>query len=522
ALAGVMGGEETEVTDATTDVLIESAFFDPASVRRTSQVLGLSTEASYRFERGVDREGALRAQERAAQLICELAGGTATVDAIDVYPEKFTPQAVSLRFARVKNLGALDVPPEDCARILIALGFDFAPLPVEEHGTSANVPGGPLNKSERLKLSVAGAEDSFVVPSWRFDVGREEDLVEEVIRHFGYDKIGEELPGGQTAGEYRPGDRRRRAARQSLVALGFDEAISFSVIDAAHDGRFDLLPGIVEGGDGEDDARAVALSNPILEGVTRMRQTLLPGLLDAVRHNLNHGTRNVRLFELGRVFVAAREAGQLPDEPTSFALVMTGGALEEGRASAARDLDFYDLKGAIESAADAMHVGRLDYAPAEARHLREGQAAEVLLDGRAIGTLGRLAEETAAAYKFRQPVYVAELNFSALLAAPEAPVLYTPLARFPSVARDISLVAGRRVGFEQLRRAVLALGERFLRGVSLVDVYEGANLPEGKRSVTLRVEYRADDRTLRDEEVDEAHARVVEALEENFGAQQRT
>ncbi|HYO63510.1 MAG TPA: phenylalanine--tRNA ligase subunit beta [Pyrinomonadaceae bacterium] len=503
ALAGVMGGEETEVTDATVDVLIESAFFAPASVRRTSQVLGLSTDASYRFERGVDREGALRAQERAAQLICEIAGGTATVDAVDVYPEKFAPSSVSLRFERVKNLGALDVPPEESVRILRALGFE----PEGDDAASAVAPS---------------SSASFAVPSWRFDVEREEDLVEEVVRHFGYDKIGEELPGGQTAGEYRPGDRRRRAARQSLVALGFDEAVNFSFIDAAHDGRFDLLPGLAGGGDGEDAARLVTLTNPIIEGLTRMRQTLLPGLLDAVRHNLNHGTRNVRLFEMGRVFVAAHEAGQLPEEPTSFALVMTGGALEEGRASAARELDFYDLKGAVEAAADAMHVGRLDYVPAEARHLREGQAAQVLHDGRAIGTLGRLAEETAASYKFRQPVYVAELNFSVLLDAPEQAVLYTPLARFPSVARDISLVAGRRVGFEQLRRAALSLGERHLRGVSLVDVYEGANLPEGKRSLTLRVEYRADDRTLRDEEVDEAHARVVRALEENFGAQQRT
>ena len=498
ALAGVMGGEETEVTDATVDVLVESAFFNPASVRRTSQVLGLSTEASYRFERGVDREGALRAQERAAQLICELAGGTATEDALDAYPEKFTPPVVRLRFARVKELGALDVPPRESLRILTALGF------AARDGAEGSASSSPAA--------------SFVSPSWRFDVEREEDLVEEVVRHSGYDRIGEELPASRSAGEYRPRDWRRRAARRTLVALGFDEAISFSFIDAAHDGRFELLPGLVEGD--EDAARFVTLTNPIAEGVTRMRPTLLPGLLDALRHNFNHGTRSVRLFELGRVFVA-REAGQLPDEPAAFALVLTGGALEEGRAAAPREVDFYDLKGAVEAAADAMKVEGLAFEPAAARHLREGQTARVLLDGRPAGTLGRLAEEVSAAYKFRQPVYVAELNFGALLAAPERPVRYAPLARFPSVVRDISLVAGRRVTFEELRRAALEHGGQFCRGVSLVDVYGGANLPEGKRSVTLRAEYRADDRTLRDEEVEAAHAQVVRALAERFGAQLR-
>ncbi|MGH9900778.1 MAG: phenylalanine--tRNA ligase subunit beta, partial [Pyrinomonadaceae bacterium] len=515
ALAGVMGGEETEVSDATRDVLIESAYFDPASVRRTARLLGLHTEASYRFERGVDYDGAVRAPERAAALICEIAGGAATEDVIDVYPNRIKQSSVSLRFTRVRGLTGLDVQAREAVRILTALGFetrDGVIGSVEADATESS--GGGSGAAGQV------ASASFVAPTWRFDIEREEDLVEEVARHAGYENIGEELPRTNIAGEYRAGEVRRRAARLALIAGGFDEAINFSFIDAAHDERFDLLSNPPGGGDGAE--HFVTLSNPIIEGVTRMRPTLLPGLLDAVRHNFHHGTRHVRLFETGLVFLAGAETEGRPLERESFALVMTGAAIEEGRtATGARELDFYDLKGALEAAADAMNVGPLGFEAAGARHLREGQSARVTLGGRPLGTLGRLAEEVAAVYKFRQPVFVAEVNFSALLETEPTPVRYAPLARHPSVARDISLIAGRRVTFAEMKRAVLDLGIGECRGVALVDVFEGGSVPEGKRSVTLRVEYRADDRTLRDEEVDGMHRRVVGTLETRFGAHLR-
>ncbi|HYY98598.1 MAG TPA: hypothetical protein VE642_08410, partial [Pyrinomonadaceae bacterium] len=282
-------------------------------------------------------------------------------------------------------------------------------------------------------------------------------------------------------------------------------------------GRFEVLPGLLKV---EGEGAFVKLSNPIVEGARLMRPTLLPGLLESVRHNFNRGTRNVRLFETGRVFASVGGGEARPNELEAFALVVTGQALEEGRATG-RELDFYDLKGALESAADAMRVGGLEFEPASVRHLREGQSARVTLKGAPVGSLGRLSEEVAALYKFRQPVYVAEVSLTALITSGEEPARYTPLPRFPSVVRDVSLLADRRAGYGDMRRAVLSLGIEECRGVALVDVYEGANVPEGKRSVTLRVEYRADDRTLRDEEADEMHARVVAALESEFGAQLR-
>jgi len=524
ALAGVMGGEETEITEATTDVLIESAYFEPESVRRTSKLLGLQTEASYRFERGTDYEGVRRAQDRCVALICEIAGGEATEDAIDVYPRPVAPATVTLRHERVGKLTGLDISAEESERILTALGFE-----------RKHVRGGewlrevyeamPAGEGEGAVPSVVGAGEAteasrFVVPSWRADVSLEEDLVEEVARHFGYEKIKDELPASGIAGEYRRGEERRRAAKRALNALGFDEAINFSFIEAPNEGAFELLPGLRRPV-GAGGAEFVYLSNPIIEGATLMRPTLLPGLLGAVRHNLNHGTRNLRLFEAGRVFAAAAGDVGRPVEREALALVLAGAAMEEGRAGAARELDFYDLKGALEAASGGAGVAGLEFEPAGVSHLREGQAARVLLGGETVGYLGRLSEELASLYKFKQPVYVAEVDFGALLATDEPLVRYAPLARFPSVVRDVSLLAGRSATFAEMRRAVLELGAEHLRGVSLVDVYEGAGLPEGRRSVTLRVEYRSDERTLRDEEVDASHARVVEALEKNFGAQMR-
>jgi phenylalanyl-tRNA synthetase beta chain len=496
AVAGVMGGEESEISGATQDVLIESAYFNAASVRRTSRVLGLHTEASHRFERGVDHEGVLRALARCVALISELAGGLATEDSIDVYTKRLEPAVVSLRPERVKALTGLDVAADESKRILLSLGF--------------------VEKS---------ADDSqtamtFVAPTWRVDIEREEDLVEEVARHTGYEKIATKLPASSIAGEYQPSERKRRALRGAMTASGFDEAISFSFIDAAHDDRFELLPSFVGSAEGEN--RFVTLSNPIIEGSTRMRPTLLSGMLDAVRHNFNHGTRDVRLFETGRVFAANSERGQLPLERESFALVATGMATEEGRAGAARELDFYDLKGALEMVVDAMNLKPLRFEAAQVKHLRVGQAARISIDGKnAIGSIGRLDEAVAALYKFRQPVYVAEVDLSALLEAEEMPVLYSPLARYPSVVRDISLLVGRRVTLTEMLDTVAGQRLENCRDAKLVDVYEGASLPEGKRSMTLRMEYRSDERTLRDEEVDEMHALLVQALEERFGAQQR-
>src|SRR5215217_2521141 len=488
ALAGIMGGEDSEISTQTTDVLIESAYFAPQSVRQTARKLGMDTEASRRFERGADPAGVLRAQQRCVELICELAGGVATEDAIDVYPQPFSERVIDLRPQRIPALTSLSVETGEIVRILTGLGF------------------------ERTAESADGM--SFKVPSWRVDVEQEEDLVEEVARHTGYEKIGSELPPSSHSGEYQPGEMQQRSLRRALNAFGYDEAINFSFIP--QESRFELIPTLA--GHENDQPQ---LANPIIEEAAWMRSTLLPGLLASLRHNFNHGIRDVRLFEIGRIF-SISEVGELPDETLALAVVATGSALEEDRAQGERELDFFDLKGALETAVDWMNLSELRFAPGSARHLRAGQTAAISSsDGKAIGTIGRLAEHIAASYKFRQPVYVLELDLGALLSGPAKAIQYSPLPRYPSVTRDISLLVNRNVSLDEIFAAVNNQHVADCRSVKLVGTFEGGNIQSSKRSVTLRLEYRSDDRTLRDEEVEESHSRVTAALLEMFAAEQR-
>lgn len=250
-----------------------------------------------------------------------------------------------------------------------------------------------------------------------------------------------------------------------------------------------------------------------------MRPTLLPGLLESVRHNLNRGRRDVRLFEIGRIF-ASFKAGELPHEREALGLIATGGAIEEGRAQATREIDFFELKGALEAAIDATRLGPLSFIKADVKHLRVGQAAGITLrDGTTIGSIGRLAESIAMSYKFRQPVYVVELDLSALLESEQRPTQYVPLPRYPSVVRDVTLLVSRDVSFAELVEAIDARQIADYAGALLVGVYEGQNIPEDKRAITLRVEYRSDERTLRDEEVEARHRSLIDSLLKTFNAQ---
>ena len=308
ALAGVMGGADSEISDTTRDVLIESAHFTPAAVRHTARTLGMQTDASDRFERGTDYENVVRAQARSVALICALAGGTATEDALDVYPRRIEPPKVALRLARVPALTGLPVAPADTIRILTALGCE----PVRAGLLGGAPADGGLSA---LELATAHTNATFVFasPSWRTDIRIEEDLIEEVGRHFGYWHVEDDLPAANSVGEYRAHEDRRRAARRALVACGYDEAINFSFISAAHDEQFELLPALAAR-TGADGAGLVTLANPIIEDAARMRPSLLPGLLAAVRHNFNHGTRDVSLFETGRIFAARAEGEERPFE----------------------------------------------------------------------------------------------------------------------------------------------------------------------------------------------------------------
>lgn len=479
AVGGVMGGFDSGIGSETKNVLLEVACFDRDSIRRTSRELGLATEASYRFERGVDIENLIRASDFASALILDLAGGE-LAEFADVYPtvrSEILIDAPDLR-DEVTRLSGMDVSEEEISETLSALGIE--------------------------KVS----ENEYLAPTWRHDLTIEEDLVEEVVRLAGYDKIGESLPAGGSSGEYQPSEERKRKLRRSLSTLGYDEAISYSFIDASNDGVFEPVPSLFQ----DEDREFVEIVDPIIEGASRMRPSLLPGLLAAVRTNFNHRLRDVKLFEIGKVFAAANSESGLPMERELLAIAATGSEMLENNESAGRKLDFFDLKGALEVAFESIRIEAPDFAACKVRHLQPGQSAEITRDGNVVGYIGRLENDITGSYKFRQPVFVCEVDLELLLCGKETPPAYTSLPVYPSVYRDVTLAISRGTTFSSVRDAVLSQGFELCRHVSFVDVFEGKGLADDQRALTIRLEYRSDERTLTEEEVDAVHSEILENM----------
>lgn len=483
AIAGVMGGADTEISESTQDVLIESAYFNPASVRHTARTLAMDTEASYRFARGADYEAQVRAADRVAQMIAEIARGQVLKGAIDVYPTPITRDSVSLRESRIERLTGLKVSIDQAADILRALEFE-------------------------VELDAAEKQLSAVAPSFRVDVSCEEDLVEEVARHVGYDLVDVTLPMWEGAGKHPSGDKQRRNLRRTLTALGFDEAYSFSFVNGERDRLFRL-----------NGTAAATLLNPIDVNQSEMRTSLVTGLLDAVQHNLNQGTRDVKLFEIGRVFEVAA-ADERPIERELLGMVMTGSVFPDDWRGA-KQIDFYDLKGAVEAALSTLNVSGFTINRACVEYLHPGQSAVLARDGEEIARFGNLHPRVASLYKFRQPVLVGEIEFGKLLALPSTQVRYSALPRFPAASRDVSALMPDTVMWGDIETAVRDLGISEIESVRIFDMYKGKEMREGFHSLAFRVTYRAEGRTLKDEEVAGMHERVRALLENRFGAQMR-
>ena len=495
AVGGVMGGLASSISDATTNVLLEVAYFDRISIRHTSRKLNLATEASYRFERGVDINNLQNASDRAAKLIVELAGGELG-EFVDVYPK---PQPVIKVESRdisyaTKRLTGLEVPETECIRILEALGIERD----EE------------NKDHETTV--------FVSPSWRHDIVIEEDLVEEVARHAGYENVKDELPPAYHAGEYQHTEENERKIRRTLTDLGYDEAMGYSFIDKKHDEVYELVPGLV---DDRVENKYIELKDAVIEGAVRMRPTLLPGLIESARTNFNQQNKNLRLFEIGRVFASHLSEDGLPTERELLAMLVTGNEINENRAMLGREFDFYDAKGGIEAALERAGFANAEFAAADIKHLRPGQAAAVKIDGKPIGSVGRINEEIAANYKFRQPVYVAEIDLQALFEAPCLSAAYAPLSRFPAVVRDVSFTVNRDVSFGAIKKTIEDQEIEICRGVDFVDVYEGKGLASNQRSLTVRLVYRSDERTLIEDDVERLHSQILKRVEEELNIKQR-
>jgi phenylalanyl-tRNA synthetase beta chain len=485
AVAGVMGGEESEISSSTTDVLLESAYFTPASIRRTARALDLHTEASHRFERGTDVGACQRAADRCLQLIQEIAGGEVYTGSIDVYPQVIIPATITLRYQRIQALTGLVVDPARVEQVLQLLGFTVV---CQELGNLWQV----------------------TAPSFRIDIGIEEDLVEEVARVVGYDNIPVSLPPAVGAGVYLPGEDRRRRARQTLINQGYNEAITFSWVKPEIDALF-RDPAVV----------TVAVENPIDDNRPQLRSSLLPGLLEALQRNFSFGLRNVRLFESGHCFQAANTADGYPNEYEQLALVCTGQVNELDWQHNQEMTDFFRLKGTVELLLENCGVKDYDFVTFGSSYLHPGQAAGVKVAGALVGWLGQLAPTIREQFKFKQPVYLAELALEKLLKLAPTVNQYTPLPRLQAVTRDISVVVATAVNYQTIVSAIKELQISELTNITLFDIYVGKTLPPGTHSLSLSLRYQPLAESLTDEQINALNERVISLLMETFNAQLR-
>jgi phenylalanyl-tRNA synthetase beta chain len=489
-LAGVMGGFDTMITDKTRNILIESAWWDPVTVRKTSRRHGLHTDASHRFERGADFESTILSCDLVAALILESGGGELVGDAIDVVSRKIDQAPVVLRLSEVQRILGGNLDAGEIFRILKKLGFGL-------------IPEGQADAQIRVHI-----------PSWRLDVEREIDVIEEIARLHGYDKFENTLPAYSGAVVELPNAAMDASLRTRALALGYNEAVSLTFISHADAERF-------------SSASVLELENPLSEEASVMRTSMAPGMLDMLAWNLNRDSENVRLFEMGRVY---EMRGGERVEPARACLGATntavksslpvGGALDvsKGEPAAAAEA-FRGFKGDVENLLAAFAYRDLSFDRETAEYFHPGRSARVLMDGAVVAQFGQIAESVKAERKLRQDVFLAELDLERLHARGLRTVRFAPLGKYPAVERDFSFVFGDDVEFEAMRGAVTGLRLSALRSFAPVEIFRGGSIAPGKYSILLRARLQSDEGTLRDEQIAQWSSQIVAALQGLGGVQ---
>ena len=481
AVAGVMGGADSEIEDTTTDVLIECAYFDPRSVRRTSRRLALHTDASHRFERGVDPNGVPRVLAAAAATISSLAGGTAIVDVADVVAQPITPRPIVLRKQQIKLLLGTDIPDETTRRVLVGVGCEIQ-----------------KESAETFEVTV---------PTWRPDLQREADLIEEVARVYGYDNIPTSVPRVRAG---RGGDSLFSTMRTTLGSLasanGFYEAISYSFVAPK-----DLLNARVS-------TDAVVMANPLSEDRSVMRTSLLVGLAHSASSALRRQVDEVRLFELGKSFHPSDAA--LPIERRKLGLILAG--ISSAWIGKSRRHDFYDIKGAVESVLSPL-VGELDFAAddsleSSAKFLHPKRRASVAAGDRVLGVMGELHPDVVDALALQGVTAYAEIDLEAVAESVSGrPATQAQaLPRFPAMSRDLAMVVAEQFSAGAIAKALSEAADGLAESVTLFDLYQGGQIPAGQRSLAFRIVYRDPEATLTDKRVQAVHTKVLKAAQAQF------
>jgi len=489
-LAGVMGGFDTMITDKTRNILIESAWWDPLTVRKSSRRHGLHTDASHRFERGADFESTILSCDLVAKLILESGGGELAGDVVDVVSRTLDQAPVVLRVSEVQRILGGNLDAGEIFRILKKLGFGLIPEGQQD------------------------AEFRVQIPSWRLDVEREIDVIEEIARLHGYDKFENTLPTYSGAVVEAPHAAVDAAFRERALALGYDEAVSLTFISHADAETF-------------SSAEVLELENPLSEEASLMRTSMAPGMLDMLAWNLNRDSENVRLFEMGRVY---EMRGGERMEPARACLgatmaavrssLRTGGVLDVSKDEHAAAADaFRSFKGDVENLLALFAYDELSFDRETPDYFHRGRSARALMDGAVVARFGQIAEEVKSQRKLRQDVFLAEIDLEQLRARGLRAVKFAPLAKYPAVERDFSFVFRDEVEFEAMRRAVMGLHIPELREFKPVEIFRGGSIGAGKYSILLRARLQSDEGTLRDEQIAQWSGRIVEALRGLGGVQ---
>ena len=485
ALAGIMGGTNSQVSEATSHVVLESACFDPATVRKGSKKYGLRSDSSYRFERGVDWNGVVSAQARAALLIKELASGEICSGRIDIYPEAGKPIVVPLRVSRVNQLLGGSFTAEQIQGLLSRLGMEIA------------------EPSETMQVKI---------PSFRPDLSREVDLIEEIVRIDGFDKVGTVFPvAGVRPVKIAVRQKIIKKVREVLCCTGFSETVHYSFIENAHAEEFKMAFAL------EQD-QMIVLKNPLSSENDTMRTSLIPGLLKTAALNLSKGQKPLKLFEVGSVYFANSNKNRT-EKAVLSAIVLGPYELTPWKPRG-KEYDFYDLKGTLETLAEHLHL-KLKTSPGGKSFLMPGKSVRVHVNDIELGYLAQVDPAQKLVHEIGQNVYALELDLGALENAISSSLQFQKIAKFPETYRDISILVDRQVTSEQVAGLILKTGTPLIQKVELYDHFEGKKIQADKKSLTFALSFQSAERTLSDEEVTPLFERIIKTLESELGASLR-
>ncbi|RLB86034.1 MAG: phenylalanine--tRNA ligase subunit beta [Deltaproteobacteria bacterium] len=483
ALAGVMGGLNSEIEDTTTKVLLESAYFDPVCIRKTSKKTGLNTDASHRFERGVDPNGTLIALNRATQLIAEIGGGRLIKGTIDAYPNPFPEKIIDVSVTELnRRLGTcLDINN------------------IENHLKSIEF---QVDKTGNDRLQV-------IPPSCRVDITRFEDITEEIARLFGYNKIKTTFPLISAEGR-RPSKKieLRNRIKCLMTGLGCSEAINYSFISKSSCDRLNLAL--------DDKKRQVIdILNPLSEDQSVMRTSLIPGLLETMKYNISVQNRNLKLFEIGNVFFNTGQKDSLADEVEMLAGLWTGKRVDAVWFSREINCDFYDLKGVIEELLGSLGIVNTTFTrmpPASCFYTKPGFTARIIIKNEFVGLVGELHPNVLSNYDLKQTAFIFELNFDRLINYISDTKSVSPIPKFPATSRDITLIVNKDIETNNILQSVMDLNEELVENLHLFDVFDGNPIPAGKKSISFRITYRSSSETLEDNRVNNLHKSISDRL----------